>query len=514
MTFKKNLSRKNFLKISGLSLAALAVPRSLRAFSENFKQKPNVLFIAVDDLRPQLGCYGQSQIISPNIDRVSNEGVLFEKAYCQVPICMASRASLLTGYRPDHNYIYNCKAVDELVPDALTINKYFENNGYNIWASGKIYHHEVDHKKQFGSNWENIEIKWSERGYITEEALKIVDKYADEYRKLTNKDPEGRGPAFEWANVPGNAYYDGYRTERAIEKLNEFKKSDKPFFMAVGYKKPHLPFNAPKKYWDMYDEKKIQLADNPYLPLNYNKYTKYNFNELRNYYGIPKDDNPLPDDLARKLIHGYYACVTYIDTQIGKILDELDKLNLRDNTIIVLWGDHGWKLGEHGMWCKHTPFEVDAHVPLIFSFPRKKFAGKRITKLAEFVDIYPTLCAAAGLNLPDHLEGDNLLTIIENPEADWKDMAITQWPRDNRGNHNEVITGYSMKTESYRYVEWTKNITGEILERELYDHSKDPKENENIAYYESNKALAVKLSKKLDGGRGWKNNKYKHLDDF
>lgn len=509
-----NYNRRDFLKISGLSIAALAAPKNLYPFTEKLDKKPNILFIAIDDLRPQLGCYGQSQIISPNIDRIANEGILFEKAYCQVPICMASRASLLTGYRPDHANIYNCKAVDELVPEALTINKHFENNGYKIWASGKIYHHGVDHQKQFGGSWENIETKWSERGYITKEALKIVDEYADEYRKSKNKDPEGRGPAFECADVPDNAYYDGYRTELAIEKLNEFKKSEEPFFMALGYKKPHLPFNAPKKYWDMYDEKDIQLADNPYLPLNYNKYTKYNFTELRNYYGIPKDENLLPDDLARKLIHGYYACVTYTDTQIGKVLGELDKLNLRENTLIVLWGDHGWKLGDHGMWCKHTPFEVDAHVPLIFSFPEKKYAGKRITKLAEFVDIYPTLCAAAGLDLPEHLEGDNLLPIIKNSDADWKDMAITQWPRDPRGNHNKVITGYSLKTGNYRYIEWTRNKTGEILERELYDHSKDPKENENIANYEDNKELVAALSKKLDGGRGWKKFKNKSLPEY
>lgn len=505
------MTRRVFLaRTFALGLASSTVSPASRLLaqstSEQPHRRPNVLFIAVDDLRPQLGCYGNDYMISPNIDQLSRQGILFERAYCQQPICMATRASLLSGYRPDHAHIYDCRSLQEDDPDALTINKWFEQNGYDIWATGKIYHYPQDHKAQFGKRWVRAKGGWVGRGYLSPQSIRQVKEYAKVYPTLRGRGhaSDGRGPAFEAADVPDNAYEDGAQTDLAIAQLQKFKKSTNPFFMAVGFHKPHLPFNAPKKYWDMYDENKINLADNPFLPKNATEFTKYNFNELRNYYGIPKDEKPLPDDLARKLQHGYYACVTYTDAQIGRLLHELDRLDLRRNTIIVLWGDHGWKLGEHAMWCKHTPFELDAHAPLLFSVPGLASNGKRSRAFAEFVDIYPTLCELCGLKLPGHLQGDSLVPVLHNPQRKWKKAAFTQWPKIARRNPDKVITGYSIKTDRYRYTEWTRNKTGKVLARELYDHRIDSEENENIADYPKNKPIVSRLSKLLDGGKGWR----------
>jgi len=254
----------------------------------------------------------------------------------------------------------------------------------------------------------------------------------------------------------------------------------------------------------LYKAEDIDLADNPFLPKNATEFTPYNFGELRNYYGIPKGQKRINERLARTLKHGYYACVSYTDALIGTLLDALDAQNLRDKTIIVLWGDHGWKLGEHGMWCKHTEFDLDAHAPLIFSYPGMSGKGRRAVSFAEFVDIYPTLCELTGLEAPAHLQGDSLVPAMEKPDVMVKKAAFTQWPKVSRTNPDKVITGYTIKYKSYSYTEWTRNKTGEILARELYDHAVDPAENENVAEYDKNKKLVNELSTLLAGGKGWK----------
>jgi len=490
--------RRSFLKTVGMGSAAFALGQTLAAAA---KKKPNVLFLAVDDLRPELGCYGNERTLSPNIDALAKNGILFDRAYCQQPICMASRASLLSGYRPDHANIYNCGSLKDLDPDALTINKQFEANGYSIWSTGKIYHHHEDYEAQFGDRYKQAEGSWEGRGYLGKESIAAMRNYAKSYKR---GDSSGRGPAFESPDVADNAYGDGIRTDMAIEQLKRFSGDDKPFFMAVGYAKPHLPFNAPEKYWKLYEPGDIQLADNPFLPKNATAFTPYHFGELRNYYGIPKDEALLPEELSRNLVHGYYACVSYVDAQIGRLMDALDKLGLRDNTVIVLWGDHGWKLGEHGMWCKHTPFELDAHVPLIFSYPGMKHRGAAATSFAEFVDIYPTLCELCGLEIPAHTEGDSLVGAMANPGSTVKKVAFTQWPKKDRTNPDKVIMSYSIKTEQYRYIEWTHKKSGKVLATELYDHAKDPDENVNIASEAEQKETVERLSRLLDGGRGWK----------
>jgi arylsulfatase A-like enzyme len=455
-------------------------------------RKMNLLFIAVDDLRPQLGCYGKRQIISPNIDRLASEGMLFERTYCQQAVCGPTRASLLSGVRPDTSKIYgNRTPVRKAMPDVVTLPEHFKNNGYETLSIGKIYHHPKDDLQGWTAEPYRAgtfpEGEWRGRGYLTKEAIAQMEKYNKAYPKM-----KGRGPAFEAADVPDGAYPDGRNTEYAIKQLNRLK--DKAFFLAMGLYKPHLPFNAPKKYWDMYKPDDIKLADNPFVPKGAPSYATTNWGELRNYYGIPKK-GPCSDELARTLIHGYYACITYIDAMIGRLLDELDKLKLRDNTMIILWGDHGWKLGEHAGWCKHTNFELDTHVPMIISVPGMKTAGQRTRALTEYVDIYPTLSEVCGLAVPEHLEGVSMAPLLKNPEQPWKKAAFSQYPRGK-------VMGYSMRTKDFRYTEWKNRKTGEVLARELYDHRKDPQENVNAAGLPEYEQDVRRLSAMLK--RGWR----------
>lgn len=455
--------------------------------------KMNVLFIAVDDLRPQLGCYGHKEIISPNIDLLAAQGLLFERTYCQQAVCAPSRVSIMSGCRPDTTRIYDLNTpLRKAMPNVLSLPQHFKNNGYETLSIGKIYHHTSDDmvgwsKPPFKAGT-FPEGKWAGRGYLTSESAAIVAEYAKR-----NPGMKGRGPAFESADAPDNHYPDGANADHAVKELRRLR--DKPFFMAMGLYKPHLPFNAPKKYWDMYDRDKITLADNPYAPKGVTKYTMTNFGELRNYHGIPKK-GPVADDLAKTLIHGYYACVTYIDAQIGRLLDELQRLGIRDKTAIILWGDHGWKLGEHGSWCKHTNFELDTHVPMIISVPDQKNKGAKTTALTEFVDIYPSLCEVCSLEVPEHLEGKSFTPLINNPNRKWKKAAFSQYPRGK-------VMGYSMRTDRYRYTEWQDRKTGKVVARELYDHQKDKAENENIAESPQMKSTVINLSKMLKGG--WKN---------
>jgi len=460
--------------------------------------KPNVLFIAVDDLRPELACYGAKWIKSPHIDRLAASGVRFTRAYCQQAVCSPSRTSLMTGLRPDSTKVYDLEThFRKTTPKVVTLSQHFKQHGYVSLGMGKIYHGGL-----------NDELSWSEPwrrpksvGYALPENQKLVARKRKAAREkgLTGKQLSraSRGPAYESADVPDNTYHDGAVVDMAIKTLRRVK--EKPFFLAVGLLKPHLPFNAPKKYWDMYKASEIDLAPNPFAPKNAPPYALTSFGELRVYEGTPKS-GMVSDDLARKLKHGYYACVSYIDAQIGRLLNELEPLGLADNTIVVLWGDHGWKLGEHGSWCKHTNFELDTRVVLMIRDPRaKSTAGEASSALVEFVDIYPTLCELAGLPLPKHLEGTSMGPLLEKPDRAWKVAAFSQYPR----SHNrQRLMGYSMRTDRYRYTEWQNRATGKMVARELYDHQRDPAENRNVAEAPEHAELVKKLSAQLKAG--WK----------
>lgn len=447
------------------------------AHAQNHKQ-PNVLFIAVDDLRPELGCYGQSHIHSPHIDKLAGSGLVFNRAYCNIPVCGASRASILSGIRPNRTRFldYSCRQ-DEDVPGVVSLPMHFKNNGYHTASLGKVYHHQNDGK---GS--------WSETPWFPQGDWQGWQAYVlPESHKQIKPRPGGEGvngPSFEWPDAPDHIYPDGMIAEEAVRRLRQFGNSGEPFFLAVGFLKPHLPFNAPKKYWDLYDFNEIKLPDNMKKPDGAPDESMHNFGELRNYSDVP-DQGPLDEEFMRKLIHGYYACVSYTDAQIGKVLNELERLGLAENTIVILWGDHGWHLGEHDLWCKHCNFEKVLRVPLILKAPGKK-QNLKTDALVEFVDIYPSLVELAGLEKPFHLQGKSFVPLAEYPDQPWKEEVYCRW-----------IRGETVVTKSHTYTEWFSDQTGKVTARMMYNLETDPEETVNISEKPENKKLVGELSEKL-----------------
>lgn len=418
-------------------------------------ETPNILFIAVDDLRPELGCYGRDLIHSPHIDHLAAQGTRFDRSYCNIPVCGASRASLMTGLRPARNrFLTYLSRADEEAPGIVTLSAHFHNNGYQTISNGKIFHHDDDDDEGWDEIWHPSSNSTSWRDYALEE--NIVQDTADRFR----------GPPFERATVDDTLYKDGKIAEKTIRDLRKLKEKDKPFFLAAGFYKPHLPFNAPEEYWALYDGK-ISLPDNSHPPENAPKESIHSFGELRAYAGVPPE-GPVSDEMAENLIHGYYACVSYTDAQIGKILKELEDLQLDRNTIVILWGDHGWNLREHGLWCKHCNFETSLHTPLILKVPGTRQV-KASDQVVEYVDIYPTLCELAGLELPAHLQGNSFKDLLFDPEALSDGVAVCQW-----------FAGVTTIRENWFYTEWISD-SDSAYARMLYDHSIDPGENVNVS---------------------------------
>ncbi|SNR65910.1 iduronate 2-sulfatase [Lutibacter agarilyticus] len=474
--------------IKRLFLILLIYPTISSCQTKQKKQTPyNVLFIAVDDLRTELNCYGATHIKSPNIDRLAGSGVRFTNAHVQQAICMASRASIMSGIRPEKQGIYTGESVTDLLPNVLTMNKFFAQNGYEIASSGKIYHYTEDTKAQFGDTYIEPNPTWEAKGYVTEEGSEAL--------KLTKK--PGNGLPYEAAQVHDTIYPDGINTLNAMRKLEVLKKEGKPFFMAVGLIKPHLPFNAPQKYWDMYPKSSVGLSKLTERPENSSNYTMRYGGELGNYYGMPKLFEDVPDSTAISLRRGYYACVSYVDAQVGNLMNKLDELGLRENTIVVLWGDHGYKLGDYGSWCKWSNMNIDTNIPFIFNVPNGK-KGQVYTHPVEALDIYPTLAELCQLKQPSHLEGKSLVPILKNPkkESKTKSYAYSIWP-DNRWNYDKTVMGYSVTDDQFNYVEWVQLNTGEVLERELYDHAKDPKETKNVIAESQYHNVISELAKKV-----------------
>jgi arylsulfatase A-like enzyme len=410
----------------------LALPSTMLADSK----RTNVLFIAVDDLRPQLGCYGDPLAKTPNLDRLASQGVLFNRAYCQQAVCSPSRTSLLTGRRPDTTKIYNLEDhFRTTIPDVVTLPQHFKNSGYHTQALGKIYHGALDDK----ASWSVPSTGVTGPAYgpkvmadIRKRREEMAAKGGGATKQQLNR--LNKGPAWQAPNVEDNALNDGATADNAIKALNEVK--DKPFFLAVGFVKPHLPFVAPTKYFDLYPPaEQIPLPPDMKRPANAPDlaFTR-NFGELRGYVGMPKDMDPVTDQQASELIRGYYAATSYMDAQVGRVIAELEKLGLRENTIVILWGDHGWHLGEQGQWCKHTNFENAARAALMISVPGRTgetpTRGAKTDALVEFVDIYPTLCQLAGLDLPSGLEGTSFVPLLSDPTRAWKSAAFSQYPRD------------------------------------------------------------------------------------
>ena len=455
-------------------------------------EKLNVLFIAVDDLRPEFGAYGKTYIHSPNLDRLARRGVTFQRAYCQQAVCSPSRSSLLTGTRPDTTKVWDLEThFRKALPDVVTLPQHFKQHGYFVQGMGKLFHGGFDDKPSWSVPWQAP--KTPHGAYGLGENQAIVKAKAAASKDAPKKGP-GRvrnyGPPVESSDVPDNTFHDGALADLAVSTLGELAKQDQPFWFGVGFIRPHLPFVAPKKYWDLYDLAKIELAPNPYPPKDAPPYALASGGELRTYHGVPQ--GPIPEDFARQLKHGYYAAISYMDAQVGRLLDELDRLGIADNTVVVLWGDHGWKLGEHGSWCKHSNVENDTNAPLLIAVPGLKTAGQRTAALAEFVDIYPTLADVCGLPLPSHLQGTSLKPVLQDTSASVKNAALSQYPRADSGRQ---LMGYSMRTDRYRFTRWVDRRDHTKLEAvELYDHQNDPQENVNIAADPRNAALLADLT--------------------
>ncbi|WP_397445682.1 sulfatase [Polaribacter sp. R77954] len=449
------------------SILLLSCKTVKKEIAINTDKKPkNILFIAVDDLRPELNFYGANHIKSPNLDQLASESLVFNKAYCNIPVCGASRASLLTGMRPTRNrFITAHTSKDKQVPNAKSLPFLLKENGYTTISNGKIYHYNKDDVTAWDEMWQPDKL-WS---YALPESQEI--------RKNTK-----RGLPFEVAEVHDSVYRDGKLALKVIQDLKKLKQSNQPFFLTMGLMKPHLPFTAPKKYWDLYDRNQIELPESYIQPKTTPKQAFHRYGELRNYENIPKKGH-LPDDLAKELIHGYYACVSYIDAQIGLVLDELKRLELEDDTIVILWGDHGWNLGDHKLWCKHVTFETALRTPLIIKVPGKT-KGTKTEAITEYIDIYPSLAELAGLEVPKTVEGKSFVPILngEKPQKDW---AVSKF--------KDAVT--LIKGDLF-YTEWTKD-DGIAYARMLFDHKTDPLELDNLAEKPENKELVNKLSIEL-----------------
>ncbi|MGJ8724071.1 MAG: sulfatase [Roseibacillus sp.] len=493
-------------------------------------QKPNVLFIAIDDLRPELGCYGSPIAQSPHLDKLASEGMLFKRAYCQQAICHPSRSSLLSGLRPEsmgivHNYI----AFREGSPDVVTLPQHFAANGYETVYCGKIFH----------GKWTDDEKSWTRKPHHKGLApeIKKPQKFAlEENKKLQNKQFKAMfekygeaarrglssGPAYEAGDVPDHFYLDGYNTELAVATLADIvaDENEKPFFLALGFSKPHLNWIAPKRYWDLYDRANIKLAKQTEAPQGGAAMGLHASFELRVRDLVP-NYGPFEDQLSKTLLHSYYACVSYVDAQIGKMLTALEESGQRENTIIVVWGDHGWHLGEMGIWGKATNYEIGTRVPLLAWTPNMKARGQKSESLVELLDLYPTLCDLAGLPIPEVLEGKSFAPILDDPAVEIKEVAISQfpnpalrewaanplsegmretffgplirdveariitqqgekWDREFFENH---LMGYAVRSDRFRMILWRdiRDRNAEATFVELYDHQNDPTETVNVA---------------------------------
>ena len=477
----------------------------------------NVLFIAVDDLRPTLGVFGDPDIKTPNIDRLARSGAVFLQAHAQQAVCNPSRASLMTGLRPDTIKVWDLETDFRVTtPDVVTLPQHFRQHGYYAASIGKIYHNLLpDHRSWSEPEMhvsgfpmdpdavyhhpDNLAIQELRKAAIVKSGLqaKSIDQYGLWYLKAN---------ATESADLPDRVYYDGAQTDLAVGKLAALKARGTPFFFGVGYYRPHLPFNAPKKYWDLYDRDRIPMATNRVPPKDAPIMAMSTMRELKGYADFADAAHPFDGSLseadARRLKHGYYASVSYIDAQVGRLLDELDALDLTGNTIVVLWGDHGYKLGEHNGWAKMTDYQIDTHAPLIIRAPGAIAPNTRVDRMVEFVDIYPTLTELAGLPVPAALEGVSAVPLLKSPARPWKKAIFSQFLRSGvwSAPDGQPYMGYSLLTDQYHYVEWSDWQTKAEVARELYDRQRDPDENTNLAGRPDSAALLDTLAAQRRAG--------------
>jgi iduronate 2-sulfatase len=473
-------------------------------------ERPDVLMIAVDDLRPMLGCYNDPHIKTPNIDRLARRSVVFERAYCQYAKCGTSRLSLMTGLRPDSIGVFSNRDKDvqafrQRRPDAVSIAKWLGQHGYHTRSFGKIDH----------DGW-HVVADWSlpPSPGRPQEILEVADPAAPSKPTLIAE--RLNCPAMQSPDVPDTHLFAGRMTRYVLKAIRNHS-SDQPMFIAVGYRRPHLPLVAPRRYFDLYKPDESWLSNNPkpaegspvmawfnsdgYVgsarrigltmpnPPNHEQAVEWNGYELRSYLGVPNHgiiDRPL----QLRILQAYAACVSYVDAQIGKLLDGLESSGRLDKTVIILWSDHGWHLGEQSAWSKMTNFEIATRVPLLIAAPGIK-AG-RTRAIAELVDLYPTICALTGLETPRHVEGESLVEQLRKPNETGNHIALSQHAR-----FTERYMGRAVRSDRFRFVLWTETKTGRVLHRELYDHDTDPDESVNVAGRSAYSNHVMRLERKL-----------------
>jgi len=528
--------KTKYVKI--LSVLCLLVISNGIIAQQKKSNKPNILFIAVDDLKPILGCYGNTLIKTPNIDRLAKISTVFNKNYCQQAICGPTRASIMTGTRPDVTQVWNLTTqMRDVNPNLLTLPQYLISQGYETSGIGKIYHpssalggvdpvswsipylksKESDFPAEFGSPANGQYQLQETKARMTPEIIAERKKQSKDLAANDENPKSIKGPSVECIDVPDNAYQDGVNALIAKEQIIKLSKGDKPFFMAVGFSKPHLPFVSPKKYWDLYKREDMPIASFQEHSKNGPLIAYHQSGELRNYLDIPEFAT-LPSDSLRiglklekqkELIHGYYAAVSYLDAQVGVLLNTLESLGTLNNTVIVLWGDHGWHLGDHDLWHKHTNFEEATRAPLIIAGPGIK-SGKT-NSLSEFVDVFPTICDLAGVPIPNKLDGLSLKPLMLNNNAKVNDYSISQYPRKlkklemiKKGYTDSKIMGYSMRTDKYRFTIWMNNFTSkqpfnesQVYAFEMYDYVKDPLEKVNVVNDKDYATISKELKDKM-----------------
>ena len=491
--------------------------------SSKLPKAQNILFIAVDDLKPLLNSYGYSHMHTPNFDRLAKIGITFTNAHVQQAVCGPSRASIMTGCYPDRTKVWDLHTdFRQSAPDLMSMPEYLITQGFETTAVGKIYHRGSTAKGHDGKSWsmphsypynydpafgkpscyhyQDPETKAKQQVIIEEAKAKGLTKSG----KIIDYTLKKLKPTTEGPNVSDEAYQDGLYVNEAIERMKQLKMGGKPFFLGVGFQKPHLPFNAPKKYWDLYDRDEIDLAVFRGLTEDTPAVAYHDFGELKSYSEIPKAaqaGEELSITKQKEMIHGYMACISYIDALLGKLLNALDEENLTNNTVIVLWSDHGFHLGDHTLWCKHSNFEQATRIPLIFAAPNMA-KGLQSNHPVELVDVFPTLFDLVGVQNSNQAQGKSLVPLMDNdPKTKLKkDYAQSQFDRNG-----EKVMGYSIRTDRYRYTEWYEmdykngeTATPEnIIGRELYDYEKDPNETKNFVGAKSYQKVVVELKSKL-----------------
>lgn len=461
-TFSKPFTRRDFLSTSFKAGAAAFTTGLLPKRRADAEGQYNVLFIIADDLRPLLGCYGHPEIHTPNIDRIADQGTLFNRTYCQYPLCSPSRISMMTGMRVETTQIRNNRTdLRKTLPEAVTLPQHFKTHDYHTQSLGRVF---------TLPSLQDDRYSWS------------VPSWRPIYIPYDKADT----PSWQILDVTDDELEDGKIANRAVEVLQQIK--NQRFFLTLGFYQPHLPHKIPRKYFELYDDQTLNLPASSKPPKDAPTRALNNWNAIRTYQDLPSGTDPLSDAKTLDLIRAYAAATSYMDAQIGRVLSQLDSLGLTENTVIVFCGDHGYHLGDHGMWGKQTLFDVSLRSPLIVSVPGQQ--SNRTEALSELVDIYPTLCDTCQLPIPSGLEGLSLMPVIEQPTHPWKTAVFSQFGSVERG-------GSSIRTEQYRYTEWGENGESGI---ELYDYDVDPNETVNIANLPENAELITQLSEQLHAG--------------